>query len=64
MVESLKNNYETSIVFHFRITFDFEVIKAPITALHSFDFNCSRSVLINRCFLVHRSISLRGPNDG
>lgn len=57
-------SYETSIVFHFRINFDFEVISAPMTALHSFDFNCSRRLVINRCFRVHRSISLRGPIDG
>jgi len=58
------NSYETSIAFHFRITFDFDVIKAPIIALHSFDFNCSSKLLIKRCFRVQRSISLKGPSDG
>lgn len=46
------------------MTFDFDVINAPITALHSFDFNCSSKLLIKRCFRVHRSISLNGPSDG
>lgn len=56
--------YETSIAFHLRMTFDFDVINAPMTALHSFDFNCSRRLVIKRCFRFHRSISLNGPREG
>jgi hypothetical protein len=62
--EQERSTYDTSTAFHRRITFDFDVINAPITARHSFDFNCSSKLVMSRCLRAHRSISLNGPSDG